>query len=487
MAGPTATITPAAVPGARAPEMPGGALAEVALFEWGTLVLRAGRQAPVLPHMVWLNRFPETIPREALEAEANRLGSAPYGFGRRLLPARLPGGRPRWRASVEVPAVLFNERPLAEGDEVSAWVDGHLGMRLDPEHGPGWRMAATYTEAGHTLVMIFVHHIYGIAGGLLGALYAADVVDPTDGTTGLRFDDPANDYTLAAELAGLRERFALGLRGIGKVGPELAAAWRARKPPVLPGGPPPLAKPRGRDRTRRASSERRVAAMATIPAELWNETAERWGGTGTTLAAAVGANLLRRARQARGGPGARPLQIVMPIDLLSRDDVDRSARLGAGPSPETTMTTASVVLPGGAPAHGDLREIRARMKAAFIADTGTAPTVRGVPDVARLLPERVALRAAAKGATQFDGTVSVVGMMPDAMRRLGPYEASELQMMGFPIGNEALIGLVHYRAGSGVVCSLTVITDPERLGPNGNIREWLSEELAAWGITEVVI
>ncbi len=119
--------------------------------------------------------------------------------------------------------------------------------------------------------------------------------------------------------------------------------------------------------------------------------------------------------------------------------------------------------------------------------TSVRSTVRGVPDVARLLPERIALRAAAKGATQFDGTVSVVGMMPDAMRRLGPYEASELQMMGFPIGNEALIGLVRYRVGSGVVCSLTVITDPERLGRDGDIREWLTEELAAWGIRDVVI
>jgi hypothetical protein len=462
-------------------------MAEVALFEWGTLVLRAGRRAPVLPHMVWLNRFPETIAREELEAEAQRLGSVPYGFGRRLLPARVPGGRPRWRASVEVPPVLFNDRPLAEGDELSAWINGHLGMRLDPEHGPGWRMASTHTEAGETIVMIFVHHIYGIAGGLLGTLYAADEVDPVDGTTGLRFDDPANDYTLAAELAGLRERLALGLRGIGELGPELAAAWRARRAPAVPGGYAPLAKPRGRDHTRRATSARRVAAMATIPAELWDSTAERWGGTGTTLAAAVGANLLRRARQARGGRPDRPLQIVLPIDLLSRDDVDRTSRLGAGPSPETTMTTANLVLAGGPPTHGDLTEIRARMKAAFIADTGSAPTVRGVPGVARLLPERIALRAAARGATQFDGTVSVVGMMPDAMRRLGSHESTELQMMGFPIGNEALIGLVRYRVGSGVACSLTVITDPERLGPHGDIRAWLRDELAAWGMTEVVM
>jgi hypothetical protein len=461
--------------------------AEVALFEWGTLVLRAGRRAPVLPHMAWLTRFTEILPREAIDAEAARLGSAPYGFGRRLLPARIPGGRPRWRMSTEVYPVLYTEQPVAEGDELAAWIDDHLGMRLDPQHGPGWRMVSTNTESGHTIVMVFAHHLYGIAGGLLGALYAADSVEPTDGTTGLRFDDPANDYTLRAEIAGLGERFALGLRGLRQVGPELRAAWRERRTPAPAGELPALEKPRGRDRSRKATSERRVAAMATIPAELWDGTAERWGGTGTTLAAAVGANLMRRARQGRGGPSARPLQLVMPIDLNGRDDVDRTARLGAGPSAETTMTTASVVVPGGPPSHGDLREIRARMKAAFIADTGTAPTVRGVPDVARLLPERVALRAAARGATQFDGTVSVVGVLPDAMRRIGPYQAADLKMVGFPIGNETLIGLIRYREGSGVMVSLSALTDPSRLGPGGNLRQWLTEELAAWGIRDVVM
>jgi hypothetical protein len=235
------------------------AVAEVALFEWGTLVVRAGRNGPVLPHMVWLNRFSETIPREALEAEAQRLGSIPYGFGRRLLPARLPGGRPRWRASIEVPPVLFNDTPVAEGDELSAWVNGHLAMRLDPEHGPGWRMACTWTEDGHTIVMIFVHHIYGIAGGLLGALYGGSGVDPTDGTTGLRFDDPANDYTLAAERAdGNDSRRALGRDGRA-VGRDRHDSRRGR------GRQPAPPCPSGARRPRRASPSDRDADRPAQP------------------------------------------------------------------------------------------------------------------------------------------------------------------------------------------------------------------------------
>ncbi|MDQ3849665.1 MAG: hypothetical protein M3296_03505, partial [Actinomycetota bacterium] len=66
--------------------------AAIPVADWGSLVLRAGRVGPVLPHMAWLLRFPDAIPREALEEEGRRLAATPYGFGRRVVSARLPGG-----------------------------------------------------------------------------------------------------------------------------------------------------------------------------------------------------------------------------------------------------------------------------------------------------------------------------------------------------------------------------------------------------------
>ena len=220
-----------------------------------------------------------------------------------------------------------------------------------------------------------------------------------------------------------------------------------------------------------------------MSAQRWDETAATWGGTGNTLATAVAANLLRRARQARGGPSERPLQLVLPIDLTRRQDIDRSARVGAGLSAEELMTTANLVLPGGTPVHGDLSEIRARTKAALEADAATAPTIRGVPDIARLLPERATLYAAYRAAVSFDGCVSNVGELPPGMLRLGPHEASHVVMLGFPIGNEALIGLLRY----GDQVSLSAVTDPRRMGRDANLRTWLAEELAAWGLRDVVM
>jgi diacylglycerol O-acyltransferase / wax synthase len=465
--------------------------AEVPLVEWGTLALRAGRRRTrrmgnALPHMGWLLRFPEPIDPEAIEAEAQRMASNPYGLGRRIAHARLPGGRPRWRPSPAAPRVVFSSSVLGEGDELGSWIDAQLSVRLDPEYDTGWHVAATHTDAGDTVLLVVVHHLFGIARGLVGAIYAGDSEDLTFGTTGLRFDDPANDYTLRAELHGLRERFTLGFRGLSPSRLRTMAGEAAevrRQATTRLDGYAAIQPPRGRDRTRLPLSDHRVAAFAFMPAQTWDETAATWGGTANTLITAVTANLLRRARQARGGPSARPLQLVLPIDLTRRQDVDRSARMGAGVSAEMTMTTAKLVLPGGAPARGDLRETRARMRAALAADAATAPTIRGVPDVARLLPERVTLYAAYRAAVSFDGCVSNVGELPPAMLRLGPHHASHVVMLGFPIGNEALVGLLRCRDQ----LSISVVTDPTRLGRDADLRNWLAEELAGWGLRNVVM
>jgi hypothetical protein len=466
-------------------------LAEIPLVEWGTLALRAGRRhtrrmGNVLPHMGWLLRFPEPIELDAIEAEAQRMASTPYGLGRRIAYARLPGGRPRWRLSTAAPRVVFSSSVLAEGDELSVWIDAQLGVRLDPEYDTGWRVAATHTDAGGTIVLVVVHHLFGIARGLVGAIYAGNSEDPTFGTTGLRFDDPANDYTLRAELHGLRERFTLGFQGLSPSRLKAmagAAAEARRRATTRLDGYAAIQPPRGRDRTRLPLSDNRVAAFAFMPAQIWGETAATWGGTANTLLTAVTANLLRRARQARGGPSARPLQLVLPIDLTRRQDVDRSARMGAGVSAEMTMTTAKLVLPGGAPTRGDLRETRARTRAALAADAATAPTIRGVPDAARLLPERVTLYAAYRAAVSFDGCVSNVGDLPPGMLRLGRHEASHVVMLGFPIGNEVLVALLRCRDQ----VSISVVTDPARMGRDADLRTWLDEELAAWGLPNVVM
>jgi hypothetical protein len=440
--------------------------AEIPLVDWGSLALRAGRVAPVLPHMAWLLRFPDAIDERALAAEARRMAATPYGLGRRIEPPRVPGGRHRWRQDAVPPPVAFAARALQGPDALAAWLDRELGFPLDPEHGAGWRIAAAPDGRGGTAVLVVAHHLFGTGGGILNALYGEG--DPTAGTTEARFSAD-NHFTRRREARAVAERFGLGLLGAARLARGVPRQTRN-------GGPPP---PRGRDRTRRPPSPLRVAAIATLPAAAWDEAAAQRGGSGNTLLAAVAANLLRRARIARGGPRERTLRLLLPVDLTDRD-VERTAQRTSGPAP--AMTTAEVIAEGGAPAYGELGTLRARMKAAFIADSARAPTVRGAGDAMRLLPEGLTFRAAARAALRFDGCASNVGRVPPAMARLDGHEATDMAMLGFPIGNEALTCLIRHRDQ----VALSVVTDPLRLGPAADLRAWLADELAGWGLTEVV-
>lgn len=454
---------------------------EIPLVDWGSLALRAGRVAPVLPHMAWLLRFPEAITEEALSAQARRLTATPYGLGRRIMPPRLPGGRHRWRQEPLPPAVVLAPRPLDGSDALAAWLDRELGVPLDPEYGAGWRLAAAPTGDGGTAVLVVVHHLFGTGGGILRALYGEHGVDPTIGTTETRFT-PENDFTLLQEARGVAERLRLGLLGAGRLLRTVPAALQGSDRRALgqPASPPSVSPPRGRDRTRRPPSNLRVAAIATLEAAAWDRTAAARGGTGNTLLTAVAANLLRRARIARGGQPQRALRLLLPVDLTDRDLAQVAAQHSSGPA--AAMTTAAVVLQGGSPVHGELGTLRARMKAAFVADSGRVPAVRGAGDVMRLLPERLVFRAAARAALRFDGCASNVGDVPPDMLRLGPHLASDAAMLGFPIGNEAITVLIRYRDQ----VSVSVVTDPLRLGPAADLRAWLQEELTAWGLGEAV-
>jgi hypothetical protein len=461
-----------------APETPAiDPSAAIPLADWASLALRAGRVGPNLPNMAWLLRFPDALSRETLEEEARRLAATPYGFGRRIAPPRLPGGRPRWVSAPEPPPVVLAETPASGPAGLAAWVDRQLGVPLDPEYGAGWQLAATPLDDGGTAVLVSCHHVFGTARGVLGALYA-DEPDPTIGTTETPFTSDSR-FTTRHEARGIGERIRLGLRGLAELPGELASALRTRRrDDGAQGGPAPLKAPRGRDRTRRPSSGLRVAAVASMPAAAWDDAAAQRGGTGNTLLAAISANLLRRARLARGGPAERTLRVSMPVDLRARDAAD----LGLGSTPSAQLTTAAVLLPGGPPAHGDLRDLRARMKAAFVADTGTTGVVRGAGDAARLLPEPVTFQFAAQAAKAFDGCASNIGQVPERMATIGSHEASDAAMLGFPIGNEALTALIRYRDR----VTIAVVTDPDRLGPAADLRAWLTEELEAWGLSDAV-
>jgi hypothetical protein len=206
--------------------------AAIPLADWASLALRAGRVGPNLPNMGWLLRFPDDIPRAALEVEARRLAATPYGFGRRIVSPRLPAGRPRWTPAPEPPAVVLAETPACGPAGLAAWLDRQLAVPLDPEYDSGWRIAATPTDDGGTAVLVCCHHLFGTGRGVLGALYGTDD-DPTTGTTETPFTSEST-FTARDEARGIGERLRLGLRGVAQRPSRPRAAGRSHGAEVAP-------------------------------------------------------------------------------------------------------------------------------------------------------------------------------------------------------------------------------------------------------------
>lgn len=470
------TSAPRSAAGGPLPSSPAAA-AEIPFCDWLTLGLRGGRHGAIVPNMGWRLRFPTAIGQDELEIEAARLAANPYGLGRRAVSRRITGGRPRWRQQATAPPVRIS-REAADDERVATWTDDQLAQRLDPEHGAGWRLAAITTEDGGTVVLLVFHHVFGSAHGLLRTLYG-DGDERGYGTTERPFAADSR-YDLRAELDGVGERLEIGLRGLVRLALELAPGRprRAADDDIGDGAPPPLAPPSGPDPSRRPMSDRRVSAFADVAAADWDAVAARHGGTGNSLLTAVAANLLRRTRAARGGPSDRPLRMLLPIDLGERRDAHRPLAARSS-TPTTAMATAKIVVPGGAPEHGDLRPLRARMKAAFVAEGDPrAARARGAAETARLLPEGLLFRLAAKAALHDDGCASNVGRVPEGLLRLGAHRASSAAVIGMPFGNEAIAALTRFDDR----VALVVVTDPVQLPADDRLRPWLADELAAWSL-----
>ncbi|MFT4048248.1 MAG: hypothetical protein QM648_00230 [Solirubrobacterales bacterium] len=447
---------------------------ELPIVEWGNMALRAGRVGTNYPHMAWLQRFDEQLTVAELQAEARRLGTNPYGFGRRLIASRLPAGRMRWRQCANIPTVELDEQAVSDWE---AWVDAKLGRRLDPETGNGWAYLACHTDGEGTVVLILMHHLFGTARGLNDALFETRPHDPLTGSTGYTFT-ARHDYTLKAEVRGIFERVRLGFVGIGVLLSAIPGAIRSLLSRDRSEDPIDLRPPRGLDPTRHALSANRVHARYVTTPERFEAIAAEHGGSANTLVTAISANLLRRARIARGGPIDRRIQLLLPMDLPDEEKRAKLERVGKDPGAEDLLITAVVVMEGGEPVHGDLTQLRARTKRGYIKAGEDSAGVRGANDFARLLPEALTYRFAERAAVGFDGCVSNVGELPHRLWELGDRRAVHAEMIGFPIGNELMSAILR---GPETV-TLTFTTDPARMGVDTNLRGWLEEELAAWGL-----
>jgi hypothetical protein len=130
-----------------------GAADVLCYLDQGSFVgLRALGRQPVI-HFTWIFEQPlDRTPAERLNE-----GLAEGLLGRLLQRSPLPFGRHRWvRNTTPAPITWFDD-PIPFG-RVHAWRDSLLSLPVDPEHGPGWRMAAQVLEGGGAALSLLISH-----------------------------------------------------------------------------------------------------------------------------------------------------------------------------------------------------------------------------------------------------------------------------------------------------------------------------------------
>jgi diacylglycerol O-acyltransferase / wax synthase len=424
-----------------------------------------------LPCVGVVRRFGEQIESETLVAYAAELAANPEGFGRRVVPARLPGARQRWEPAAILPPLRVETEPLPS-EVLAALLDEEVSTQPDPTCDPGWRLTALNDSEGGTTVVTWLNHAYGDGRGILETAFAPAAVAVDRSAVPRR--------QTMHELGDVVGRFRRGIVGGARLGREAATVgWRQPASDLARLGPA-LAALRTRDRSVGGRSRRRVAALARVEADAWEATAADHGGSSNALLLAVLANLLRLARQSRGEAHERPLRLLLPFDT-------RLAGGGAGspvePATANAAGAAVVVLPGGTPSYGRLDAVRAATREALRRASATAAATRaaappGVVDVMALLPSAITHRVASRVQANVDGVASNVGPIPPHVAQLGRHTAREVFLLAGPMLTDLTVCLGSDRAEMAV----GVVADPARLGPAGGLRDRLAEELAGWGL-----
>lgn len=132
------------------------------------VALRALRRQPI-GHITWL--YPHRL-EEAAVTGFNECLAAGL-LGRLLQRSPLPWGRHRWVANpVPAPVTWFRDPiPL---DHLPAWRSSLINLPIDPEHGPGWRLAVQPLGDGGSALSLLVSHT--VADGQAGILAVADAI-----------------------------------------------------------------------------------------------------------------------------------------------------------------------------------------------------------------------------------------------------------------------------------------------------------------------
>ncbi len=320
-----------------------------------------GMGTPIALQGLW--RTTDRVAPEVLEQVHAALRSGP--LGRRVVRARVPGARPRWRANISAHPIRISERALRAG-EMLAWADAQ-GFDLDPEYGPGWRLSTATLADGGSIVALTCSHVLADGRGLAIAV------------------DQALSAAVTAEITAPQSDWSDARRQWGIVLGGTVRALR-RGVPERPSAAP-----------RRSGPASICGVVLEIPAADWELAAAAHAATGNSFFVHLIAQMLWDS-----GLHEPEISASIPVDTRDEPRVDN----------DMAMTEVAVTR-SDTPAT-----LREKCRAAYeyrISSPGGMPE-----EILQVLPARAA-HALTRGAGERDILCSNIGPLPNTLSHLGPH------------------------------------------------------------------
>ncbi|MGV9616799.1 hypothetical protein [Nocardia xishanensis] len=308
-------------------------------------------------------------------------------LGRRVTRSRVPGARRFWQPNTRAHPLEFRDDTLPL-EELLLWADT-LGTDLDPEFGPGWRLAARWLSDGGSVVALTCSHALADARGLVHAVDSAlrEVVDARAVPAGagrlesIFAGDARSRYTRESEWADAMRQWSV------VVGGTIRALRHGI--PKRPESEGPV----------RAGVDELGAhgAIVQFRADEWDRVAAEHGGTANSLFVRFVAMLLWDT-----GFPAHGISASLPVDTRDEPRVDNDLAM-----------TEIVVDRADTPAT-----LRKKARAAY---ERRMSSPGGMPEeLLQVIPDRWAY-ALSKGAGERDILCSNIGTLPDSLSTVGDH------------------------------------------------------------------
>lgn len=331
---------------------------QLAYIDQGSfLSMRAHGHEPV-QQLVWV--YDHDINVDRLREIHRNLGDTL--LGRRIERSPLPFGRHRWVADARQGDLEVT--PARPRSELMSWIDERATMRIDPEHGPAWRMAVVpFTDGGGAVTLVVSHSVADV-GGILFSLFSA--------LAGMK---PELGYPAPGSRTR-RQALREDLRALRQSAPEIRSAVKAAVKVIREGqgeGTRAARPAVQRDTT----SAIRPSVFAIVPSDEWDAAAKAIGGNSGSLVAGFAVRLGSIMGQARSDGS---VTLNFPVSDRGEGDTRANALTGMSVSadPDEVVT--------------NLAKLRADMKAGLKEVAATSGDALAPLPLVPLTPKRVVRR-----------------------------------------------------------------------------------------------